>query len=742
MSQPRESAARVPDLGRFQVGDWTVHQAENTLCSESRPVRLEPRVMDVLICLAEEPGRVVPKEELLAAVWGGVFVEEGALSQAIHTLRKTLGDDARQPRYIQTIPKRGYRLVAPVSADLPPPPVEIPAEVPSVPESDPVPVPPVRPASPRRWAWFVVAAITFAALLAFLQFGRERPGEARVVPPRVADARPGDTFATEHAPRIVVLPFEDLNEPQDPIFSLGLTQEITKDLGSLSSLQVIHRTLSVQERAMKEPHEIGIELGVDYVLQGTVQWETRAGGRSRVRIRPQLIRVDGVLVWAKSFEAEVTDILTVQEEISRRLIASLGIELLPEQSRALREMSTENLDAHHAYIRGLDLKDQPFYSEEHLRDAALSFQRAVDLDPGFAAAWAELSLVHSYLAYNTDPTSERVTRAREALEKAMALGPDLPEARLAQAYYSYRCEEDFDGALRQLEEAARLFPNHAEIFKTLGLVLRRKGRLADAIRALQHAEWLDPRTGEIVWILPETHRALRNYEEADSGFEQAISRTPDEPFFWEQRALNKLAWTGDPEEARRILDQSGLAGDPLIESAAFRLDLYEGEYERALARLSTDWVGDLAPEAQARIAMTEAIVRERMGDHQGALATAEANRIDLEAKIARYPDRALFRACLAVALAQLGRRQEALAEIREAVRMRQTDAYSGPRILEIQAMVNTELGSHSEAIQILSRLLDTPYRGSITVADLRLDPTWESLRDKTGYQGLFRGSGS
>lgn len=739
MSQPRESAARVPDLGRFRVGDWTVHQAENTLCWEERSVRLEPRVMDVLVCLAEEPGRVVPKEEILAAVWSGAFVEEGALSQVIHTLRKTLGDDARQPRYIQTIPKRGYRLVAPVAPELPPPPVESRAEAPAIQKPAPVPIPPVRPASPRRWAWFVVAAITFAALLALLQLGRERPGEARVVPPRVAAARPGDTFTTEHAPRIAVLPFEDLNEPEDPIFSTGLTQEITKDLGSLSSLQVIHRTMSVQEKAMKEPHEIGAELDVDYVLQGTVQWGKREGGRSRVRIRPQLIRVDGVLVWAKSFEAEVTDILEVQEEISRRLIASLGIELLPEQSLALRESSTENLDAHRAYIRGLELKDQPFYSEEHLRDAALSFQRAVNFDPGFAAAWAELSLVHSYLAYNTDPTSERVTQARKALEKAMALGPDLPEARLAQAYYSYRCEEDFDGALKQLEEAARLFPNHAEIFKTLGLVLRRKGLLSEALRALQHAAWLDPSTGEIVWILPETHRALRNYEEADRGFDQAISQTPDEPSFWEQKALNWLAWKGDPGQARAILDESGMAGSAVIEAAAFRLDLYEGEYSRALSRLSRDWMRELAPETQARIAMAAAIARERMGDHEGALAAAETNRADLEAQLALYPNRGLFRACLAVALAQLGRQQEALSEIQQAIRMRQTDAFSGPRIREIQAIVSTILGRDGEAVQNLKWLRSKAYRGSITNTDLRLDPTWEPLRDNPGFKALLNG---
>src|SRR5262249_31368406 len=125
--------------------------------------------------------------------------------------------------------------------------------------------------------------------------------------------------------RIVVLPFEDLGQARDPFFAPGLTQEVTKDLGSLPSLQVIYRAFSTQQKGAKLPHEIGIELGVNYVLLGTVQWALQPGGRARVRIRPQLIRVDGVQVWADSFDSEIEDVFKVQAEISRRVIASLGI---------------------------------------------------------------------------------------------------------------------------------------------------------------------------------------------------------------------------------------------------------------------------------------------------------------------------------------------------------------------------------------------------------------------------------
>lgn len=733
MSQPRESSPHVPELGRFRVGEWAVNQAEGTLCSEGRSVRLEPRVMDVLVYLAAEPGRVVSKEELLAAVWSGAFVEEGALTQTVHSLRKALGDDARQPRYVQTIPKRGYRLVAEVLTEPEPEPASVAESLP-----DPAPTAAPLPPPPRNWVWLSVAIAGVATILALSLFAPERPGEARSVP--VEAPAGGSGAAAESGLRIAVLPFTDLGQPVDPIFTIGLTQEITKDLGSFSSLQVIDRTVPLSKEPPKSLDEMRAELagrGVDYLLMGTVQWERRSSQQPRVRIRPQLIQIDGVQVWMESFDTEVKDPFEVQAEISRQVISELGIELLPEQNLALREPATDSFDAHQAYTRGLDLKDQPFYSHEHLDKAARMFQRAVDLDPEFAAAWAELSQAHSYLAYNTDPTSARMEQAREALDKALVLAPELPEVKLAKAYYAYRCQRDFDSALAQLTAAADLHPNDAEVFKALGLLLRRKGQMQAAIKALKHSAWLDPRTGEIAWILPETYRAMRNFKEAEEGFTQAISQAPDEPFFWEQQALNRLAWTGDVDQARRVLDESGLAGNHLIEAVAFRLDLYEKRYTEALERLSPEWVEKLPQETQARIAMTAAIAREKLGDREGALAAAEANRVDLVKKVELFPSKPLFRACMAVALAQLGRRKEALSHAEEAVRHRRADAFAGPRLIEIQAMVDAMLGRHQQAVDRLTRLLGTSYRGSITATDLRLDPAWEPLHGTKGFKTLL-----
>jgi TolB-like protein len=376
--------------------------------------------MDVLVHLAANPGRVVSKEELLAAVWGGVFVEEGALSQAIHSIRKALGDDARQPRYVQTVPKRGYRLVAPVEPE--PGSVKALAEVvpASLPESPaPSPVPAFR-WSRRARLLMGMAGILVSLVLWVVWTHRGRP-----------DLQANDGI------RIIVLPFGNLGEPEDPYFAAGLTEEITANLTLLPTMQVIPGRNALGDKDVtKPPLEIGEELKVDYVLVGVVDWSV---GPRQVRVRPQLIRMtDKIIVFGDPFEESRGDLFRAQQEISRAVISTLDITLTPEQSRAVGERSTRNPEAYRAYVQGLVLKDQPFYSPPHLAKAVMMFEQAVDTDPGFAEAWAELSQAHSYLAFNTDRSSKRKEQARRAMERAVALGPDLLATQLAQAYFSYR----------------------------------------------------------------------------------------------------------------------------------------------------------------------------------------------------------------------------------------------------------------------------------------------------------------
>jgi TolB-like protein/DNA-binding winged helix-turn-helix (wHTH) protein/Flp pilus assembly protein TadD len=724
MIEPSEPSPRIPELGEFQVGPWTVLQAEGTLSSTGRSIRLEPRVMDVFAYLAAHADRVVSKEELIAAVWGGAFVEEGALSQAVHSLRKALGDDARQPRYIQTIPKRGYRVIAPIvvtaepkqEAAAPPPPVKLAA-------------PPAR--SDRRAGLLLVAlgvAILAVVWVSSARFGKPRP--------------PGGEAPVSNGTRLVVLPFENIGEPGDAYFADGLTEEITKDLASLPALQVISRTSALYYKKTGKPlPEIGRELGVDYVLEGSVQWAHGPEDKPRVRITYGLIPVDDdTSVWSDSFDREVEDIFEVQAEISQRVIGRLGITLLPAEKRELRREPTGNLDAYQAYLRGLELRNQPYYSEKHIRQAVPMFERAVELDSEFAEAWAELSQTHSYLSFNSDWSPGRVEEARRTLDHALELRPDLDTVRLSQAYFTYRCLGDYETAHKQLAAAARLSPNNPEILQALGLVLRRLGRPAEAIDALERSFSLDPRAFKLVWAIAETYAALREYEPADRAFAQAISLAPDQPTYWEERAANRLAWTGDIEAARAVLAEAPIPDDPDLMPIAFLLDLYEREYERALARISAERMRALVPHAENRLNLLVAIARERLGDRGGAQATAEANRASLEARLARFPNDPYYRGYLAVALAQLGRRDEALREAEKAFQQRRNDAFSGLRFVEMQAMVDAILGRRREAVHWLTRLLERPYQRPISAADLRFNPLWDPLRGDPEFEALLRES--
>lgn len=720
MSQLRESAPRVPSLGEFRLGEWSVRQAEGTLSMNGRSVRLEPRVMDVLACLAAEPGRVISKEELLAAVWDGAFIDEGGLSQAIHGLRKALGDDARQPRYIQTVPKRGYRLVGPVVQEPEPPPGErLTASPPVLVPGSVYPTPPILSGSPRRWYRLILVAAVGLAMVVVLWQAWGRGADRQ------------DSVGVEGKPRIVVLPFRNLGETQDSYFAEGLTEEITRDLASLPSLHVISRTSAMRyERGRKPLSQIGRELGVDYVLEGTVGW---AKGEARVLITPRLVRVsDDTYIRTEPYERGVEDLFEVKTAISHWVLDQLDVSSRPAQRRT--NPPTEHPGAYQAYLRGLEIRNQPYYSEEDIRLAVPMFERAVALDPQFAAAWAELSQSQSYLAFNADPSPTGLEKAWQPLKRALALAPNLPEVRLAEAFFNYRCLGKYELAEKQLVAAVRLHPNDPRFLEPLALVLRRRGRLEDAIEKLQRASSLDPLAPGLLWTIADTYRAMREYEQADLYYDQATSMAPDQIPYWEDRALNRLARTGDVGEAREVLQESPVRTDPRLVPVYFLLDFYEREYERALARLPPESLKALDPQVESRILVLAAIARERLGDQRGALAAAEANRTLLAARVARFPIDPFHRGYLAVTLAQLGRKEEAVAHMDQALQVFPDDLFSGPRINEIQAMMETVLGNRRKAIGLLSRLLDTPYQASISAIDLRLNPIWDPLQEDPSFK--------
>ena len=273
----------------FMLGDWTVSPQLDRIQNGDETRHLEPRSMDLLVFLSRQPAVVVSKDEIIEAVWEARFVADSALSRVIADLRQALGDDARRPRFIETIPKRGYRLIAEVR------PLDLPVEASAVVHPD------------RKRHRVLVLAVALLVVVGYALWSPMRKTSEEPAPPSLEPMT---------AKRIVVLPFQEIGPPGDLHFAVGIADEITTRLASAGALAVISRQ-SAQQYAdsPKTVGEIGRELSVQYILEGSVRWATSTKPPHRVRISPQLIRVaDDEHIWAASYDGVLEDALGMQIE--------------------------------------------------------------------------------------------------------------------------------------------------------------------------------------------------------------------------------------------------------------------------------------------------------------------------------------------------------------------------------------------------------------------------------------------
>jgi serine/threonine-protein kinase len=539
---------------------------------------------------------------------------------------------------------------------------------------------------------------------------------------------------------LVVLPFENLGQPEDEYFADGITEEITSRLAEMSGLGVIGRTSAVQYKNAQVPiRQIGEELGVEFVLEGTVRWEKSAQGESRVRVTPQLIRVsDATHLWTNRYDAQLAGVFQIQSDIAQQVARALEITLLEPERRALEAKPTENPEAYDRYLRGNDYFDRAF-SKETYQIAAQMYEAAVSLDPNFALAHARLSEVHSQMYwFYFDRTAERLARAREAVEAALRIDPDLPQAHSALAAY-YTSSRDYDRALEHLRIAQAAAPNNSEILYGLADVHRRQGRFERALENLLKAMELDPRSSFLALEIGLTHFWMRQYPEADRSIDRTISLVPDQPLLHVFKARNRVSWHGSRQEAWAVLEQAPqeIGLDVLLLRgvsgawALFRI-LYD-EVTSALAQLSAEHA-EMDP---ALYHLATAELHGRMNRAEAARAQFDSARTILEAMTRERPDDAFFSSELAVAYAGLGLADEAVRTGRRAVEMLppSKDAMDGTDPLAYLAQVYLMVGEHERAIEQFEVLLADP--GWLSAHWLRLDPIWDPLRDHPRFQALL-----
>jgi TolB-like protein len=333
-----------------------------------------------------------------------------------------------------------------------------------------------------------------------------------VFPPEWLFERLAEQSAEVAVPRIVVLPFENLGSPDDEYFADGITEEITSRLAAVSGLQVISRASAVQYKGTdKTINQIGEELNVQYAVEGTVRWERLGEGLGRVRITPQLISVpDDSHVWSDRYDRAIESVFEVQSDIAAKVVGQLHVNLLQPEQDALEARPTENLEAYEAYLRARHHTQVNDYDQAQL--ALAMYQRAVDLDSGFAAAWSRLAITQTRISsLGWDRSGERCTAAQDAAERALELDPGLPEGHVARGLVYYQCNRDYENALAEFQRALGIRANYLDALVGQAWVLRRQGRWKESTALLERGLELSPMDSRAALDLSGNLRAMRDF---------------------------------------------------------------------------------------------------------------------------------------------------------------------------------------------------------------------------------------
>ena len=543
-------------------------------------------------------------------------------------------------------------------------------------------------------------------------------------------------------PRIAVLPFQNLGSSADDYFSDGITEEITSRLAMIPRLGVISRTSAEQYRETdKSIKEIGRELGVDYVLEGSVRWE-KSGGSSRVRVTPQLIRVsDDRHLWAGRYDETIAEVFQVQSRIAEQVASALDLALQRPQHEALAAKPTDDLRAYDFYLRGNDFLDRPG-DPDGLRGAEEMYTRATELDPTFALAFARLARTHIWQFHFSERTGARLAKARAAVDSALRLQPDLPEAHLAQGQIHYWGELDYELALKEFRTAHAGDPGNSDIAWARGLVERRLGRWDDALGDLRRAVDLDPRSVVKTLDLFEVHARRRDYAAAERYLSRALELEPDSPAYI-YRALLFVARDGDLRAASEaIRDGIPRAGAEDMAFWAFQFDIGPALWRSldSSAQAAADRLSMLPFGADsAAYYLSKARLWRSRADGRAARAYFDSAATILESATRARPEDPSLHADLAIAYAGLARRDDAIREGRQAVALRppSKDTWLGVDMVRNLAVVYATLGQADSAVAQLKYLLTVP--SWISPPALRSDPTWDPIRRNSGFRGLGGG---
>jgi TolB-like protein/Tfp pilus assembly protein PilF len=552
-----------------------------------------------------------------------------------------------------------------------------------------------------------------------------------------------DLFRRPAAAGIAVLPFENLsNDREDASFADGVQDDLLTKLAKIADLKVISRTSVMGFRGKQNTREIGDELGVSHVLEGSVR-KTGAW----LHINAQLIdtRTDSH-IWAEDYDRDLKDMFAIQSEIAQKVAERLHAKISTAEKLAIERPPTANITAFDLYSRAKNLVLAGSYSLERtdsLLKAADMLNQAVAHDPTFFQAYCQLVWVHDEL-YRTrvDRTPARLALAEAAIESAFRLRPDAGEAHLARARHLYRGYLNYDGALAELEIARQTVPNDARLFELTGYVERRRpgGSEEEALRNFEKALDLDPRNVLILNQAAQSCDHLRRYAEEQAMLDRLLAIEPNDADTKVWRAFAEFDWKADTRSLHQSIDEireKNPAALQKVSDSWFYCALAERDpaaAANAIAALGTNRVGNDVAKYSPRF--LEGLIARMTKDDAKARAAFTAARAEQEKQVQAHPDDAGALSVLGLIDAALGRNEEALREGRRAIELLpvEKDRLNGGRIIVYLAMIAAWIGDKDLACQQLSAALEYPT--SPTYGQLKLLPTWDPLRGDPRFEKI------
>jgi TolB-like protein/Flp pilus assembly protein TadD len=544
--------------------------------------------------------------------------------------------------------------------------------------------------------------------------------------------------------RVAVLPFENLGAPEDDYFADGIADAVRGKLTSLPGVEVIARGSSTPYRkTTKSQREVAHELDARYLLTATVRWQ-KSGGASRVQVSPELVEVkeSGAPAsrWQQPFDAALTDVFQMQSDIATRVAQALGVALGAGEAKQLAEKPTQNLAAYDAFLKAEEAsKGMGVDDPRGLRKALGFYEQAVALDPGFALAWAQISRSGSNLYFLSTPTPELAEHAREAAEKSVALAPNRPEGYLALGDYQKFVLGDPTRALDLYATGQRLAPGNADLLAATAMSEEILGRWEASVEHFHQAERLDPRSVLTQDQLGEALVFLRRYAEARGTIDRGLALAPTHIYLIELKAMTFLVH-GDLAGARAVIKAVPKEVEPtaLVAWLAYWFDLVwvlDEPQRELLLRLTPSAFDD--DRGTWSLCLVQAYALK--GEAANVRKYAEEARKAFEEQLHATPKDPQRHCLLGVALAYLGRKEEAIREAERGVTLLPVtkNAYLGAYLQHALARTYILVGEQEKAIDQLELLLRIPY--VLSPGWLRIDPNFDPLRKNPRFQKLIAG---